>query len=50
MVARPIFIIAGFLIAFPEWNTTFIGAAIAALVIAAILVRQKRELKLIPDI
>ena len=40
--ARPLLIAAGSLIAFPEWNTTFIGAALAAFVIAIILMRKKR--------
>lgn len=40
--ARPLLILAGFLIAFPEWNTTFIGAALGAFVIALILMRRKR--------
>lgn len=38
---RPLFVIAGSLIAYPEWNTTYIGAALAAFVIAIILLRRK---------
>ena len=40
--ARPLLIVAGVLIGFPEWNTTFIGAALAAVVIAMMLIRRKR--------
>ena len=39
--ARPLLVVAGFLIAFPEWNTTFIGAALALFVIAIIFIKKK---------
>ncbi|MBW1861819.1 MAG: TRAP transporter fused permease subunit [Deltaproteobacteria bacterium] len=39
---RPLIIIAGTLIAFPEWKTTFIGAVLAALIVA-VAVRQKEK-------
>ena len=39
--ARPLLVVGGTLIAFPEWNTTFIGAALAAIVVAITLVRKK---------
>jgi TRAP transporter 4TM/12TM fusion protein len=38
---RPLLVAAGFLIAFPGWITTLIGAALAALVIAIILIRKR---------
>ncbi|MFC2003474.1 TRAP transporter permease [Chloroflexota bacterium] len=39
---RPLLVIAGFLIAFPEWVTTIIGAALAVVVIANISLARKR--------
>ena len=38
---RPLLVIGGFLIAFPEWKTSLIGAALTALVVAIISVRRK---------
>ena len=46
LLARPLLIVGGFLIAFPEWNTTFIGAALVAIVIAVILIRRRPAAKL----
>jgi TRAP transporter 4TM/12TM fusion protein len=40
---RPLFIVGGFLIAFPEWKTTIIGAALTAMVIAITLIRKKNS-------
>jgi TRAP-type uncharacterized transport system fused permease subunit len=40
--ARPLLIVGGFLIAFPRWNTTFIGALLA-ITILIILKRRKEE-------
>ena len=39
--ARPLLIAAGTLIAFPEWDSTFIGAALALCVIAVLLMSRK---------
>jgi len=39
--SRPLLVAGGFLIAFPRWMTTAIGAALTALVIAVILIRRK---------
>ena len=39
--ARPLLVIGGILISFPEWNTTFIGAAIALFTIGVILLRRR---------
>jgi len=41
MWSRPILMIGGFLIAFPGWMTTIVGAVIAAVVIAFILITRK---------
>ena len=41
--ARPPLIIAWLLIAFPEWNTTFIGAALTLVVIAVALLKKKAK-------
>jgi TRAP transporter 4TM/12TM fusion protein len=41
MWARPIFMIGGFMIAFPGWMTTIVGFVIAAVVIAFILITRK---------
>ena len=38
---RPLLVVAGFLIALPEWITTGAGAALAALVIAIILINRR---------
>ena len=38
--AHPFLVIAGGLIAFPEWNTTLIGVALAACVIPVTLMRK----------
>jgi len=38
---RPLLVIGGSLIAFPDWKTTIIGAVLTALVIAIILARRK---------
>ena len=35
---RPLLVVAGLLIGFPEWNTTLIGISLAVLVIAPILI------------
>ena len=45
LVARPLFVLAGLLIAYPEWNTTLIGAALAFFVIVIIyaIKRIKRK-------
>ncbi len=46
--SRPVLVLCGFLIAFPDWITTIIGAVLAVLVIAIIFVRKKMQtLKLI---
>ncbi len=39
--ARPLLVVAGFLIAFPGWNTTIIGAALALFVAPIIRIRRK---------
>jgi TRAP-type uncharacterized transport system fused permease subunit len=41
MWARPLFMIGGFMIAFPGWMTTIVGFVIAAVVIAFILITRK---------
>jgi len=41
MWSRPILMIGGFLIAFPGWMTTIVGAAIAAALIAFLLIKKK---------
>jgi len=40
--ARPVTILAGFLIAFPEWKTTIIGAVLAGAMIVVLLIKGKR--------
>lgn len=45
MWARPLLIIGGFLIAFPEWGTTIFGGALALVVIAVLGMRKRKELK-----
>ena len=40
--SRLFMILAGFLIAFPEWNTTFIGAALAVFLLAIMFLRKRR--------
>ena len=42
---RPLYIISGVLIAFPEWSTTWIGIALAVLVIALSIIRKKSKLE-----
>ncbi|MFC2003425.1 TRAP transporter permease [Chloroflexota bacterium] len=44
LLARPFLVLAGFLIAFPEWKTTIIGAALAASVILIMSLTSKRKL------
>jgi TRAP-type uncharacterized transport system fused permease subunit len=39
--ARPLLILSGFLIAFPGWMITIIGAGIATVVITSILITKK---------
>jgi TRAP-type uncharacterized transport system fused permease subunit len=39
--ARPLLVAGGFLIAFPEWYTTFIGGALTVIVVALIFVQKK---------
>ena len=39
--SRPLLVVGGFLIAFPDWMTTGIGAALTAGSIAAILIRRR---------
>jgi TRAP-type uncharacterized transport system fused permease subunit len=39
--ARPLLVVGGFLIAFPEWYTTFIGGALALIVVTLISVQKK---------
>ncbi|MFC1970794.1 TRAP transporter permease [Chloroflexota bacterium] len=39
--ARPLLVLAGFLIGFPDWNTTFAGAALAILIITIVLIKRK---------
>ena len=41
--ARPLLVIAGFLIGFPEWNTTIIGAVLALFLIAILLMTKSRR-------
>jgi TRAP-type uncharacterized transport system fused permease subunit len=41
--SRPLFVIGGFLIAFPTWETTIGGAALTALMIAIAFVRKKTQ-------
>lgn len=41
LVARPPIIVAGFLIGFPEWSSTFIGLALAVFVLAIVLIRKR---------
>jgi TRAP-type uncharacterized transport system fused permease subunit len=40
---RPLFVIGGFLIAFPDWKTTIIGAALTIAIIAITLTRKKHS-------
>ncbi len=40
--ARPVLVISGFLIAFPDWLMTFIGLGVTAAVVAVILLRGRR--------
>jgi TRAP transporter 4TM/12TM fusion protein len=42
-VARPLILLAGLLIAYPEWITTIGGAALAFIVIAIILAKRKGQ-------
>jgi len=39
--SRPLLVVAGFLIALPEWKTTIAGAVLALLVIVVILIQRK---------
>jgi len=39
--ARPLLVVGGFLIAFPEWYTTFIGGALTVIVITLMSVQKK---------
>lgn len=41
IVTRPLLVIAGFLIGFPEWKTTIAGAIIAAVIIIYYMVKEK---------
>jgi len=41
--ARPLLIVGGFLIAFPRWNTTFIGAVLALLAITILIILKRRK-------
>ena len=41
LAARPLLVLAGLLIAYPEWKTTIIGAALALFVIAIIWISKK---------
>ncbi len=47
MWARPLLMIGGFLIAFPEWMTTIIGAAFTVLIVAILFIRKTVAAKLI---
>jgi len=40
---RPLLVIGGFLIAFPEWRTSIIGAALTVLLITVTLIRKERS-------
>jgi TRAP transporter 4TM/12TM fusion protein len=40
---RPLFVIAGFLISFPEWKTTAVGAVAFLIAMAITLIRKKHE-------
>jgi len=39
--SRPVLVVGGFLIAFPNWETAVIGSALTAVAIALILIRRK---------
>jgi TRAP transporter 4TM/12TM fusion protein len=42
-IARPIFVIAGFLVVFPEWITTITGAILALIGLAVVLIRKRAK-------
>jgi len=41
LVARPVLVIAGLLVGFPEWKTTIAGAILALLIMAAMWLRNR---------
>jgi len=41
--SRPLLVVGGFLIAFPNWQTTVIGAALTVMVITVILIRKEHN-------
>jgi TRAP transporter 4TM/12TM fusion protein len=43
MWARPLLIIGGFLIAFPEWGTTIVGGILSLIVIAVLWVEKRKK-------
>jgi len=46
--ARPLLIASGFLIAFPEWRTTIIGAALTVLIVATVVMTKRRAVVKLP--